>query len=324
LFAGDSLTFFATLRIFASPVYRQAGLRKFNEMNLPIEKHLHQLLSDKLNLKISAFQFYSVGGGSINDTYQLTINHNINFFLKINSATKFPGLFQKEKNGLEFIRKQKLIHVPAVIACDEIDNCQILLLEWINKGIKTPEFWNEFGKQLAALHHITNPHFGFFEDNYMGALPQINNPQKSWIDFFIESRLKPQIELAQEKKLFHIKHVSAFESLYPKLTEVFNQEKPSLLHGDLWSGNYICNQNSEPVLIDPAVYFGHRSIDLGMTNLFGGLDKSLYDSYNYYFPFPLNYYQQWDICNLYPLLIHLNLFGSGYLGHIESILKKFV
>jgi fructosamine-3-kinase len=293
-------------------------------MNPSVEKYLHQFLPGKLNLNISSFQLHSVGGGSINDTYQVTINQNIHFFLKTNSATKFPGLFQKEKAGLEFIHRQKLIHVPAVIACDETDNCPLLLLEWINKGIKTEKFWKDFGKQLAALHHATHSHFGFFEDNYMGALPQTNNPQKSWIDFFIEHRLKPQIQMAQGKKLLSAKHISHFESLYPKLAEVFNEEKPSLLHGDLWSGNYMCNQNSEPVLIDPAVYFGHRSMDLAMTTLFGGFDKSFYDSYHYYFPFPSNYYQQWDVCNLYPLLIHLNLFGSGYLGQVERILKKFV
>ncbi len=292
-------------------------------MHASIQKHLRHFLSDKLGLKISSFQFHSVGGGSINDACQLTINHNINFFLKINSAQKFPKFFLKEKTGLEFLGKQKLIHVPAVIVCVEVDNSQILLLQWIDRGVKTEKFWKQFGEQLAALHHVTHSHFGFIEDNYMGALPQTNGRQKSWIDFFIKSRLQPQIELAKEKKLLQAKHLSAFEILYPKLTEVFNEEKPSLLHGDLWSGNYMCSQNSEPVLIDPAVYFGHRSIDLAMTTLFGGFDRQFYESYSYHFPFPSNYNEQWDVCNLYPLLIHLNLFGSGYLGQIENTLTKF-
>jgi fructosamine-3-kinase len=292
-------------------------------MNTVIQKYLNQFLPEKLSLQASSLRLHSVGGGSINGTYQVTINHNTNFFLKINSAKKYPALFEKEKNGIEFLGKEKAIHVPAVIACGEIDNYQILLLEWIVPGIRTEQFWKSFGKQLAELHYVSNPQFGFTEANYMGALPQANDPKDNWIDFFIELRLKPQLKIAEEKRLLQTKHVTAFENLYPKLIGIFNQENPSLLHGDLWSGNYMCNQNSEPVLIDPAVYFGHRNMDIAMTTLFGGFDKQFYESYNYHFPFPNNYYEQWEICNLYPLLIHLNLFGLGYLGQIERVLKKF-
>jgi fructosamine-3-kinase len=292
-------------------------------MNASIQKYLNQFLSDRLRLEISTLQFHSIGGGSINETYQVIINHKVKLFLKTNSVKKFPGLFQKEKNGLEFLGKQKIIHVPLEIDCDEIDDLQILLLEWIEGGLKTEKFWKQFGEQLAALHHVTNSHFGFKENNYMGALTQLNNQEKNWLEFFIHYRLQPQIEIAAEKHLLQMKHLDAFEHLYSKLTVIFNNEEPSLLHGDLWSGNFMCNQDSEPVLIDPAVYFGHRSVDLAMTTLFGGFDKLFYESYNYHFPFPDNYEEQWDICNLYPLLIHLNLFGSGYLSQIESTLKRF-
>jgi protein-ribulosamine 3-kinase len=117
--------------------------------------------------------------------------------------------------------------------------------------------------------------------------------------------------------------VAGFENLYRELESVFDIEQPSLLHGDLWNGNFMCDQNSEPVLIDPALYFGHRSMDLAMTALFGGFEKSFYEAYNYHFPFPNNYREQWEICNLYPLLIHLNLFGAGYLGQIGRTLERF-
>ncbi|MFI5187982.1 MAG: fructosamine kinase family protein [Chitinophagales bacterium] len=292
-------------------------------MDASIQKYLNQFLSDKLNLRISSFQFLPVGGGSINDTFQLTINHTIKFFLKLNSAARYPRLFEKERNGLEFLGKQKIIHVPALIAFDEIGGHQVLLLEWIEGGLKTEKFWKQFGEQLAALHHTTNLHFGFEEDNYMGALPQLNNQQKNWIEFFIHCRLEPQIKMAGEKHFLQTKHLDTFEHLYSRLTGIFNIESPSLLHGDLWSGNFMCNQNSEPVLIDPAVYFGHRSMDLAMTTLFGDFDKPFYESYHYHLPLPRNHHEQWEICNLYPLLIHLNLFGRGYLGQIEAILRKF-
>ena len=299
------------------------------KMTEPIQKYLTRLLSEKLGLRISFLQFYSVGGGSINDTYQAKANNNIKFFIKLNSVTKYQALFEKEKNGLEFLGKQKIIHTASVITSHVVDDQQILVLEWIEGGLKTEQFWKQFGEQLAALHRQTwsgsngETLFGFEEDNYMGALPQVNTQKENWVDFFILCRLEPQIKLAVEKKLILAKHIAAFENLYSRLLSIFNEENSSLLHGDLWSSNFMCNENSEPVLIDPAVYFGHRSIDLAMTTLFGGFDKLFYESYDYHFSFPDNYDEQWEVCNLYPLLIHLNLFGSSYWSQIESTLKKF-
>lgn len=294
-----------------------------------LQEYLYQILSNKLGLKISSLQLHSIGGGSINDTYQVKMNSNRKLFLKLNSIAKYPRLFEKEKNGLEFLDKQKIIHVPAVISCEEIDNYQILLLEWIEGGLKSGDFWKQFGEKLARLHQRTWPNkdggtlFGLDEDNYMGALVQVNHPTDTWIDFFSRYRLQPQIKLATQKGFLQTKHLSAFENLHPRLQEIFGEENSSLVHGDLWSGNFMCGQGSEPVLIDPAIYFGHRSMDLAMTTLFGGFDRTFYESYNYHFPFPKNYHAQWDICNLYPLLIHLNLFGAGYLGQVESILERF-
>ena len=298
-------------------------------MTESIQKYFKQLLSEKSDLRISSLQFHSVGGGSINDTYQVKINNNVKSFLKLNSDAKYPALFEKEKNGLGFLSKQKIISTASVIASGVVDDQQILLLEWIEGGLKTEQFWKQFGEQLAALHMQTwsgnndKTLFGFEEDNYMGALQQVNTIKETWTDFFIHCRLEPQIKLASEKKLIQSKHIIAFENLYSRLLPIFNNENSSLLHGDLWSGNFMCNENSQPVLIDPAVYFGHRSIDLAMTTLFGGFDKLFYESYNYHFPLPGNYDEQWEVSNLYPLLIHLNLFGRSYLGQIENTLRKF-
>jgi len=300
-----------------------------------IQKYLNQYFS----ASNSTIRFHSIGGGCINDCFQITVNSE-KFFLKINSAGKHPNLFEKEKNGLELLGSQNIIRIPKPIFCDEVEDKQILLLEWIETGSRTQQFWKTFGEQLARLHHITWSHrprlrktfggrrdgqtmFGLDEDNYMGSLPQKNEPHSNWNKFFIDCRLQPQIKLAEQKHLLLKKHLAAFENIYSKLPEIFNEEKPSLLHGDLWSGNFMCDENSQPVLIDPAVYYGHRSMDLAMTTLFGGFDKAFYDSYNYHFPFPSNYYEQWNVANLYPLLIHLNLFGSGYLAQIESILSSF-
>lgn len=271
---------------------------------------------------VGKINFSSVGGGSINDTYRISFGDK-NVFCKINSATKFPQLFAKEKNGLELICKQGIIKVPSVINCFEFEDKQILLLEWINEGKRTEGFWRTFGEQLAALHQQSSDYFGLDEDNYMGSVPQSNQKHSDWNSFFAEERLQPMIERCFDKNLLTKNHLQAFENLQQKLPDIFKREKPSLLHGDLWSGNFMCNQNSEPILIDPAVYYGHRSIDLAMTTLFGGFRQPFYDAYHYHFPLPVNYEEQWAVCNLYPLLIHLYLFGTSYLSQIETTLKGF-
>jgi len=295
----------------------------FSQLKPSVQKYLHRVFRDRFSLPGDSFRAEPVGGGSINDTYQLISNSTSRFFLKINSATRYPQLFEKEKAGLEFLRKQNIIRVPSVLLCEETEGDQLLLLEWIEGGLKSEKFWQLFGEQLAALHHVTNSRFGFEVDNYMGALPQLNQQRNNWIEFFIHNRLHPQIQIAGEQRLLTTKHVTEFEDLYLKLPGIFNEEKPSLLHGDLWNGNFICDEQSCPVLIDPAIYFGHRSVDLGMTTLFGGFDRIFYDSYQHHFPLPPNYREEWQICNLYPLLIHLNLFGKGYLHQIEQTLKMF-
>jgi fructosamine-3-kinase len=224
---------------------------------------------------------------------------------------------------LELIAKQNTIKAPEVINYFTFANHQVLLLEWIESGTKTTEFWKRFGEQLAQLHSVNNQEFGLHEDNYMGSVKQINKWKINWVDFFRENRLEPLVIECVNQHLLTKKHQQQFENVYQKLFELFPEETPSLVHGDLWSGNFMCNAHAQPVLIDPAVYYGHRSVDLAMTTLFGGFDKGFYDSYNYNFPFPKNYKEQWEICNLYPLLIHLLLFGRSYLPQIQKTLNGF-
>lgn len=282
------------------------------------------ILQQETGRSINSLRCLSVGGGSINDTYQLIANDSTYFFLKTNKVSRYPGLFEKEKEGLLYLASQGRIATPRVIFCGGDGENQFLLLEYIAPGPRTERFWEKFGEQLASLHHCTQPQHGFSTDNYMGSLAQSNTLMRSWTEFFINQRILPQVELSVQKHLLSKTHVDLFQQLYKKLDEVFGPEPTSLLHGDLWSGNFLCNEKSEPVLIDPAVYYGHRSVDLGMTTLFGGFDRRFYQSYQYHFPFPGNHEDQWEICNLYPLLIHLNLFGQGYLGKILDTLKRYV
>jgi len=286
---------------------------------MPISK-LQSFLSSKLQTPVK--EIISTGGGCINQTYKITtdINH---FFCKVNSASKFPHLFQKEKNGLALIEKQNIIKVPKVIDCGILDDQQILILEWIEEGTKDDQFWKIFGEQLASLHQISSEQFGLDEDNFMGSIPQSNKQHQSWISFFKEERLQPLVKTCISNKLLSLNHEAQFQFFYQRLPQIFNDEKPALVHGDLWSGNFMCNNQGQPALIDPAIYFGHRSVDLGMTTLFGGFDKKFYDAYHYYHPLPINYKEQWKACNLYPLLIHLILFGKTYLAEIQQTLDRF-
>lgn len=273
-------------------------------------------------LHASHLQITPVGGGSINQTFKVCSTSSV-YFCKVNSATKFPHLFQKEAKGLQLLGRHRILKVPAVVENFCTDNQQVLLLEWIDSGRRTEDFWKTFGAQLAALHHISQATYGLDHDNYMGSVEQVNASSTDWTGFFIHHRLQPLIEQCRSRQLLSSKHQQLFDRLYQRLPDLFAAEPPALLHGDLWSGNFMCDAQSQPILIDPAVYYGHRSMDLGMTTLFGGFDQQFYQSYHYHYPLPSNYTEQWQVCNLYPLLIHLRLFGSGYLSQIESILQQF-
>ncbi|MFN2438465.1 MAG: fructosamine kinase family protein [Chitinophagaceae bacterium] len=280
---------------------------------------IQNTLKQKLNTNRVLFQ--PISGGSINETYRL-IAGDYKFFCKLNSVEVFPQLFRRELKGLEAIGKTRTIKVPAIIDCFEIETQQVLLMEWINEGERTKPFWKNFGVSLAALHGVTNEQYGYEEDNYMGSVNQINKWNVDWNVFFIEQRLKPLVEKCITQSLITAKHHTAFEELYKRLPTFFEDQKPGLLHGDLWGGNFMCNEKSEPVLIDPAVYYGHRSVDLAMTSLFGGFHSLFYEAYQYHHAFPDNYLVQWKVCNLYPLLIHLFLFGKTYLPKIERTLNE--
>ena len=264
-----------------------------------------------------------VSGGCINKCYRIDTSEGLSFFCKTNSASSLPGLFEKEKNGIETIARSGAIAVPRDLFTGHSEDEQWLLMEWIEKGAAAIVFWKNFGAALARMHHQESGTFGFHENNYMGALLQLNNYHESWDTFFISERLVPQVTIACNKGLLAGKYVKAFEQLYVRLPSIFTPEKPCLLHGDLWSGNFICNRQGDAVLIDPAVYYGNRLVDLSMTTLFGGFDETFYEAYAWHYPLPSNFREQESLLNLYPLLIHLNLFGKSYLPSILGTIAAY-
>ena len=263
----------------------------------------------------------SVGGGSVNAAYRID-TEKLTLFCKVNSASRFPNLFASESKGLQLIASRSQMKTPEIFACFEEGGHQFLIMEWIPSGSRTNQFWSEFGASLAAMHQVKGSGFGLETGNYMGSVPQSNAIMDNWIGFFISQRLVPMTERCASS--LTSRHHRSFENLFKKLPSIFEETSaPVLVHGDLWNGNYMCNAASEPVLIDPAVYYGHSAVDLGMTTLFGGFPPAFYDAYNYHSPFSSNYKEQWSVCNLYPLLIHLYLFGEGYLPQIEQTLEYF-
>ncbi|HEY0899006.1 MAG TPA: fructosamine kinase family protein [Sphingobacteriaceae bacterium] len=259
--------------------------------------------------------------GGVNDCVRLKAGNRY-FFAKINSAELFPNMFALEAEGLKLIRRSGTIAVPEVFGFGVAAGQQFLLMEWINPGNDTSQTQEQLGIQLARLHRQTAQMFGLDFDNYIGSLPQVNTLAISWTDFFISNRIQPLVEIVLSKGWIDNELVKYFDALFNKLPDFYPVEPPALLHGDLWGGNFM-STNNNPVLIDPAVYYGHREMDLAMTTLFGGFSDEFYAAYNAEFPIEKNWQNRLEIWNLYPLLVHLVLFGSSYLPQIKSTLKKY-
>lgn len=282
---------------------------------------LKSALAQYLEEEISELSVTSVSGGDINQAFKLTY-HEHEFFAKLNSNSAFPQMFEKERKGLELLG-QSNFRIPKVFDVLEVEDHAVLLMEWIQPGPQPSDFWSQFGKNLAEMHQISSEQFGLNHSNYMGSLPQRNDHHASWIEFFIQERIMPQIKLAIENGYLNSTDEASFNRLIPRLNEFFETEPPALIHGDLWNGNYMCGKAGRPVLIDPAVTFGHRLMDIAMTKLFGGFANEMYEAYEEVYPLQKNWREAINVANLYPLLIHVNLFGNSYISQVRGILKAY-
>lgn len=264
-----------------------------------------------------------VGGGDINEALCLSTADK-KYFLKVNDAQRYPEMFAREAQGLEALKKASTLYVPQVIEYGESGNQQYLLMEWMEQGKPVKDFWKDFGTALADMHRQPQSYYGFEADNYIGSLPQKNNRHDNWPDFYAQCRVMPLIkQLKNNDKSFSAQDVAHAEKFCNLLPEIFPEEAPSLLHGDLWSGNYMIGPNGEPAMIDPAVYYGHREMDLGMTLLFGGFATEFYKAYHHAYPIESQWRQRVRYAQLYPLLVHALLFGAHYVQSVREILKQF-
>ncbi|MFW5695842.1 MAG: fructosamine kinase family protein [Alkalispirochaeta sp.] len=268
----------------------------------------------------------SIGGGSINDTRRITLTNGEHLFLKTNSQAHVD-LFAEEARGLLALQQARGPRVPTPLGLFETRDAQFLVMEWIASGRPGGDFWARFGGDLARMHRTNRaPRCGFSHDNHIGATEQPNGWMVSWHEFFGERRLLFQVELARKHGRADAameQGVRAIVKKLPELIPAVDEGGASILHGDLWGGNYMVSDNNEPVLIDPAVYYGHREADLAMTHLFGGFSPEFYRAYQAEWPLVPGYEQRRDIYNLYHLLNHLNLFGGSYAGSCRAIIRRF-
>jgi len=287
---------------------------------------IHDAVEDFLNSRsdvpVNISTVAPVSGGSINKAFKLKTNTG-KFFLKYNHALKFPQMFEKEAKGLSLLSSAGEIEIPEVLHYGEAGQDAFLLLGYIESVEQVHDFWEDFGCRLAKMHSHHAQKFGLDHDNYMGSLHQHNTFHNNWTEFFIEERLGRQIKLARENGAIGRSDIRGFESLYKRLDDIFPETLPSLLHGDLWSGNFMVNAQGRACLIDPAVYYGHPEIDIAMSKLFGGFNPKFYEAYNEHNPLEKGWENRLDIYNLYPLMVHVNLFGGGYLGSVQRIIGRF-
>lgn len=263
-----------------------------------------------------------LSGGNINDVYRLKCK-TISWVVKINDAFELPQLFKNEETGLNVITNTNTIKTPKVIAQGQLENDAFIVLEWIDNSVPNYNGWENFGHQLASLHGNTRQVYGFAENNFIGSLNQSNSDHTTWVDFYINERLNPQLKKAATEGLL-FESVAQFEKLFKKLPDLIPEEQPALLHGDLWSGNVMFANSEEPYLIDPAVYYGQREMDVAMTFLFGGFNDKFISAYNNEKPLLAGWEDRIPLMQLYPLLVHVNLFGSAYTDSVKSIINKFV
>ncbi|NJY61807.1 fructosamine kinase family protein [Salinimicrobium sp. CDJ15-81-2] len=285
-------------------------------MSVQRDEQLIYDLENTPGFKVNSIQ--SLAGGSINRVYLLGTSEGKKV-IKINASEKFPGMFAAEKEGLETIKRAEAFDIPETYSCAEADGLSYLLLEYKKEGAQKPDFWKVFGRQLANLHRNTAEAFGFSSNNYIGSLPQYNDHRKTAADFFISQRLEPQMKMAF-KNGFSLGDLSGF---YRNISEEIPQEPPALLHGDLWSGNYLINEEGLPCLIDPAVCYGPREMDLAMMKLFGGFPEEVFQEYDRNFPLQAGWEKRIELWQLYYLLVHLNIFGRSYLPQVKEIIRRF-
>lgn len=265
-----------------------------------------------------------VSAGNVNAAHEVVFESGPTLFVKWDSER--VDALRAEKEGLDtLVAAECGLLVPRCVACDfRVDRGGYIAIEWLVRTSSAgADYWKALGEGLARLHRVVAQRYGFGSDNFIGLLPQRNDMSESWPEFFASSRLKPQEAIAKDRRRWKTDWQKPFERLISGLENILpDSPHPSLVHGDLWAGNVMATAEG-PAIFDPAVYYGHREVDLAMSRLFGGFDPAFYDAYNWAWPIDGGYEDRVDIYNLYHLLNHLNIFGGSYAGSVDRVLRRF-
>lgn len=272
----------------------------------------------------------AVGGGCISDAKCVSIvddcGNSRTLFVKSNDAS-FLDNFRCEWDGLVRLGQPNVIGVPMPIAVGIVDEHAYLVTDWIDQRQTGSDFFAQFGKRLADLHRATHGNqIGLDRDNYLGAAKQVNSPTKTWCEFVAVNRIEFQLRWAIDHGLADSKLQQDCQRIIRSINKLLEgrEESTSLLHGDLWSGNYLCQSDGRPVIIDPAVSYGCREAEFGMLKLFGCCPESFYEAYTGRFPLPSGWQRRVGVYVLYHLLNHLNLFGSGYHSQCRQVAAEIL
>lgn len=293
-----------------------------NTLNPKLLTHLAGAIREAVHRPFTLSNATLVGGGSINESYRLDCADGSRCFLKLNDARHY-AMFLAEAEGLGAIAAANTIRVPQPIAHGTIGGQSYLLLEYLELDSRGNA--RLLGEQLAALHRCTAASFGFSQDNFIGTTAQPNGWRQSWLEFWREQRLGFQLRLAADNG-YGGQLQRLGEKLLDTLPSFFNgyTPQPSLLHGDLWSGNHAFLADGTPTIFDPACYYGDREADLAMTELFGGYPADFHAAYRAAWPLDAGYAARRDLYNLYHILNHANLFGGGYSRQAEVMMQRLL
>lgn len=264
-----------------------------------------------------------VSGGCINSAYKI-IGQNQEYFVKVNSK-ELQWMFEAEALALNQIIETQAVQTPRPICHGSTEQISFLVLKWVNLHTHDSNCDRLLGQQLAQMHRKQQPYFGWERENAIGSTRQINTCSEDWVEFWLNRRLRFQLELAKQQD-YGGSLQRAGETLCQGLRGFFTdyRPRPSLLHGDLWAGNYAMNESGLPIIFDPASYYGDREADIAMTELFGGFGTNFYAAYHDAFPLDPGYSTRKTLYNLYQILNHLHLFGGGYLSQAQTMIDSLV
>jgi len=263
---------------------------------------------------------FSVASAGVVNTGARVVSSEGTYFVKLNEREE-PDFFQSEAKDLALLKA--FLPVPEVFHTGKTQGYNFLVSEWVTENQPTKASFSNAGSQLAHLHQIQNSQFGHDYSNYLASVELTNDWKEDGIDFLIQNRILPMVGYCLMEEKIPIDVYRRIEQVCSKLGSIIPKESPSLLHGDLWSGNLMFGANNQSYFIDPACHYGFRESELAFTYLFGGFNAAFYEAYLEIFPLEPGFGERVSIYHIHPLLVHVYLFGSGYISGLERILNRF-